>query len=204
VTQARTPGRDIEVRALTRHELAARIDDIAALRINVFRDWPYLYDGDPEYERRYLRPYLDSPHSVVAGAFSDGQLVGAATGTPMTDHSDDFAAAFRDSGLDLSRVFYCAESVLLSDFRGLGIGHRFFDIRECKAMELACEHIAFCGVIRQDDHPMRPPGARSLDPFWRGRGYAPLPGAIAHFGWRDIGDSHETRKPLQVWIKALT
>jgi GNAT superfamily N-acetyltransferase len=203
VTKADAPARKIDVRALTRTELAARIDEIAALRIAVFRDWPYLYDGDPDYERRYLRHYLDSAHAVVAGAFIGQTLVGAATGTPMTDHSNDFAAALSDTGLDLSRVFYCAESVLLPDFRGLGVGHRFFDIREGKAREMGCEHIAFCGVIRPDNHPMRPKVARALAPFWQGRGYAPLPGAIAHFAWRDIGDTQESRKPLQVWVKAL-
>lgn len=193
----------IEVRPLSRSELAARIDDIAALRIAVFRDWPYLYDGDMEYERGYLRPYLDSPRAVVAGAFDGARLVGVATGTPMADHSDDFTAALAGQGMDLSEVFYCAESVLLSDFRGQRLGHRFFDIREGKAREFGYQIVAFCGVIRPADHPMRPLGAPSLEPFWRSRGYAPLPGAIARFAWRDLGDAQETTKPLQVWTKAL-
>lgn len=194
----------IAVRALTPAEIAARLDEIAALRIAVFRDWPYLYDGDLEYERRYLRPYVDSPGAVVAGALDGDRLVGAATGTPMADHADDFGAALAGSGLALSDIFYCAESVLLPDFRGHGIGHRFFDIREAHARDLGCRHVAFCGVVRPDDHPARPPGARRLEPFWRGRGYAPLPGAVAEFAWRDLGEAAETRKPLQFWIKALT
>jgi GNAT superfamily N-acetyltransferase len=193
-----------EVRALSRAELASRIDEIAALRIAVFRDWPYLYDGNMAYERGYLRPYVDSPRAVVAGALDGNRLVGAATGTPMTDHADDFAAAFSGTGLDLGDIFYCAESVLLSDFRGKGLGHRFFDIREGKAREFGYRIVAFCGVIRPTDHPLRPPGARSLEPFWRSRGYAPLPGAVAQFAWRDLGETGETRKPLQVWTKALT
>lgn len=194
----------IQVRALEPPELAARIDDLAALRIAVFRDWPYLYDGDPDYERRYLRPYLDSPDAVVAGAFEGERLVGAATGAPLADHAADFAAAFAGSGLNLADIYYCAESVLLPGFRGLGIGHRFFDIREGKARDLGCRHVAFCAVQRPADHPMRPAQARSLEPFWRGRGYAPLPGVVAEFAWRDLGDDHETRKPLQFWIRALT
>jgi hypothetical protein len=35
-------------------EIAGVVDDLARLRVTVFRDWPYLYDGDAEYERRYL------------------------------------------------------------------------------------------------------------------------------------------------------
>lgn len=194
----------IEVRALASAEIAARLDEIAALRIAVFRDWPYLYDGDPDYERRYLQPYVDSPGAVVAGAFDGQRLVGAATGTPMADHAADFAAALAGIGIPLSDIFYCAESVLLPDFRGHGIGHRFFDIREGHARDLGCRYVAFCGVVRPDDHPARPAGARSLEPFWRGRGYAPVPGAVAEFAWRDLGEAEETKKPLQFWIKALT
>lgn len=192
------------VRALGREELAARIGEIARLRIQVFRDWPYLYDGDEAYERGYLRPYLDSPGAVVAGAFAGDRLVGAATGTPMEDHARDFAAAFAGTGLELSDIFYCAESVLLPDFRGHGIGHRFFDIREGHARDLGRKHVAFCGVMRPADHPMRPASHRPLDGFWRGRGYAPLPGVVAEFAWKDLGEAAETRKPLQFWIKALT
>lgn len=39
----------IDVRALTGLDLDAALDDMARLRIKVFRDWPYLYDGDVDY-----------------------------------------------------------------------------------------------------------------------------------------------------------
>ena len=44
----------IEVLALTGDALEAALDDVARLRIAVFRAWPYLYDGHLDYERRYL------------------------------------------------------------------------------------------------------------------------------------------------------
>ena len=61
----------------------------------------------------------------------------------------------------------------------------------------------FCGVQRPGDHPMRPADYRPLDPFWRARGYAPLPGVIARFSWKDLGEDSETLKPLQFWIRDL-
>ena len=62
---------------------------------------------------------------------------------------------------------------------------------------------AFCSVIRPADHPDRPAGYRPLDAFWRSRGYAPLPGVIASFGWKDIGETEESLKPLQFWARRL-
>src|SRR6056297_4305746 len=193
----------IRVERLTGAALAAVLPGVARLRIEVFRAFPYLYDGDLAYEERYLQVYRDSDDAILVGAYDGDRLIGAATGTPMEDHADDFGAAFAGTGLALEQIFYCAESVLLPDYRGRGIGHRFFDHREAHARALGRTHSAFCGVIRPQDHPARPAEYLPLDGFWRKRGYAPLEGAIAHYSWRDIGDAEETSKPMQVWIRRL-
>jgi len=81
---------EIEVRALNGPELEAALDGVAQLRITVFRDWPYLYDGSLEYEREYLATYRDNPGALLVGAFHDGRLIGASTSTPMEDHAPEF------------------------------------------------------------------------------------------------------------------
>jgi GNAT superfamily N-acetyltransferase len=193
----------VTVRSLAGADLDGALDDLAALRIAVFRDWPYLYDGDLDYERRYLATYRDSPGAILIGAFDGSRLIGAATGTPMEDHAAGVGAAFTAIDLPLERLFYCAESVLLPEYRGRGIGHRFFDGREAQARALGRDHVAFCAVIRPPDHPARPLDALSNDAFWRKRGYAPLPGVTTELSWRDLGEAGETAKPLQVWMRRL-
>ena len=193
----------MQTRVLTGPALDAALDDVAALRIAVFRDWPYLYEGSLDYERRYLDSYRSSPGAVVVGAFDGPRLVGAATGTPLEDHAEDFAAPFAPTGLPLDSVFYCAESVLLPAYRGQGLGHAFFDLREAHARALGRRFSAFCAVIRPEDHPLKPKTYRPLDAFWRKRGYAPMPGVIAHFRWTDVGQTGETEKPLQFWGRPL-
>jgi GNAT superfamily N-acetyltransferase len=194
----------MRIETLTGEALDAALDDVAGLRIRVFRDWPYLYDGDLDYERSYLETYRSSDAAILVGAFDGTRLVGAATGTPMADHAEDFAVAFAESGLALDNIFYCAESVLLPEYRGRGVGHRFFDLREAHGRALGATVSAFCGVVRPVDHPLRPEGYQPLDGFWRKRGYAPLDGAVAWFSWKDIDQPHETKKPLQVWTRRLT
>ncbi|GGF44141.1 hypothetical protein SAMN05216376_105240 [Mameliella alba] len=193
----------MRVEVLTGAALEAALDDVARLRIAVFRAFPYLYDGDFAYERGYLQTYRESENAVLVGAFDGDRLVGASTGTPLEDHAEDFAGAFEGKGFDLSQIFYCAESVLLPEYRGHGIGHRFFDLREAHARELGRRYCVFCGVVRPKDHPLRPAGYAPLDPFWRKRGYEPLDGAVARFRWKDIDQEVETEKPLQFWIRAL-
>jgi len=193
----------LRIETVPRERVPALLDDIARLRIRVFRDWPYLYDGDMDYEARYLAEFAASPEAMVVGAWDDDRLVGASTGSPLEDHAGEFAAPFAAAGIPLETVFYCAESVLLPEYRGQGAGHAFFDAREARGRALGRTRAAFCAVLRAADHPMRPAEHRPLEPFWRGRGYAPLEGAVARFAWRDIGDAEETEKPLQIWIRNL-
>lgn len=193
----------ISVRALRGAALEAALEDVARLRIAVFRDWPYLYDGSLDYERDYLATYRDSPGALLVGAFFGDVLVGASTSTPMEDHAGEFAAPMQGRGVALEKILYGAESVLLPDYRGKGIGHRFFDLREDHARALGRTHVAFCSVMRPADHPLRPASYRTNDAFWQGRGYAPVPGAVAEFSWKDLGQEGETVKPLQFWMRAL-
>lgn len=195
-----TPG----VATLTGAALGAALDDLARLRIAVFRDWPYLYDGDMDYERTYLARFAAAPGAVlVAARDAGGRIVGAATGAPLAGGDEAFRAPLRTAGFDMETTFYLAESVLDPAFRGRGLGHAFFDAREAHARALGMERAAFCAVMRSHDHPMRPERARDLAPFWRKRGYAPVDGALATFAWTDLGESGESDKRLQFWSRTL-
>ena len=193
----------MRVEVLDGDALDARLDEVAALRMKVFRAYPYLYDGDMEYERKYLQAYRDSDAAIVVAALYGETLVGAATAAPMEDHASDFAAPFAQTGLDLSDIWYCAESVLLPEYRGQGIGHAFFDKREERGRELGRSHSCFCSVVRPADHPLKPEGYVPLHGFWKKRGYAPLPGVVAEFSWKDVDQPEETRHELQFWIREL-
>jgi GNAT superfamily N-acetyltransferase len=194
---------EIEVRALQGADLEAALDGVAALRIAVFRDWPYLYDGTLEYEREYLATYREHPGALLVGAYHEGRLIGASTSTPMEDHAAEFSAPLRAHGLAPEATLYGAESVLLPPYRGIGLGHRFVDFREGHALSLGRSYVAFASVLRPEDHPGRPANARTNDAFWRGRGYAPLPGVLAEFSWKDVGEAAETIKQLQFWARDL-
>ena len=194
----------LRVQALTAETLRAELPQLAALRTRVFRDWPYLYDGSEDYERRYLATYAASEGSVIVAAFDGERIVGAATALPLEHEPPNVTEPFRARGLLVERIFYFGESVLLPEYRGRGIGVAFFAEREAHARTLRrFTHACFCAVVRTPDDPRRPPDYVPLDAFWRKRGYEPVPGLTCQFSWRELGEAGESVKTMQFWMRPL-
>jgi GNAT superfamily N-acetyltransferase len=195
----------LDIRTATGIEVLTFIPALARLRIAVFRDWPYLYEGDTTHEERYLRIYAESPRAAVVLAFDGPAVVGASTCLPLTDETGNVQAPFRAGGIDPARVFYFGESVLLRAYRGTGAGVRFFAEREAHARRVSpCDIAAFCAVQRPAEHPARPSDAVPLDAFWRRRGFTPYPSLTCEMAWTEVGDAEETPHRLAFWLKSLT
>jgi GNAT superfamily N-acetyltransferase len=177
---------------------------LAALRIRVFREWPYLYEGDEEYERGYLAAYAESPGAAVVAAIAGEEAVGISTCQPMAEATRAVRAPFEARGLDPARFCYFGESVLLREWRGRGAGVRFFTDREAHARSLGLDYAAFCAVQREADDPRRPPDYVPLDGFWRRRGYTHYPDLRCVFSWREVGREAETPHDLSFWVKSLS
>lgn len=194
----------LDVKSVTGKQIFDCLPDLARLRIAVFRDWPYLYDGTLEYEEKYLDRFAKAKGAVVICAYEGAAMVGASTAAPMIEHAHEFGEPFKNAGYDLNKIFYCGESVLLKTHRGYGLGHAFFDGREAQAHQLGgFTHSTFCRVIRPDDHPLKPADYAPLDPFWKKRGYEPVAGVVATYDWKDLDQSGETSHQMQFWMKTF-
>lgn len=191
------------VRALSGDAMQPWLDAVAQLRMTVFRDWPYLYAGDTGYERDYLAAYARSPRSVFVLALDGDTVVGAATGLPLADDTAEFQAPFADQDIAVPRVFYFGESVLLPQWRGAGIGHRFFDLRESHARGLGdFDMTAFAAVDRAEHDPRRPVAHRDNAAFWHKRGYVRQPGMTMLLRWDEI-DVGDVAHPMTFWTRPL-
>ena len=65
----------LDVRSVTGADLAAVLPDLARLRIIVFRDWPYLYDGSLAYEQEYLAKFAAAKGAVCVVAYDGKDIV---------------------------------------------------------------------------------------------------------------------------------
>jgi len=184
--------------------IAPYVDDLARLRIEVFREFPYLYDGDEDYERKYLQTYVKSPRSLAVLVYDGAQLIGASTGLPMADETPEFQRPFLENGYDVGKVFYCGESVLRRAYRGRGIYKHLFQAREQHASELpGIELCTFCGVRRAPDHPSCPSDYAPLNAIWQRFGYTEHPELQTQYVWKDVDESEPSAKTMRFWTKAL-
>ncbi|ULH14336.1 GNAT family N-acetyltransferase [Deinococcus sp. KNUC1210] len=195
----------LTVEVLSGPQIASAIPALSRLRVHVFREFPYLYAGDEAYETHYLQTYLDAPDSLVVLVRTQaGEVVGASSALPLSAELPELRAPFEAAGLPAIEFWYLAESVLLPDYRGRGLGVRFFAERERRGRELGYRTATFCAVDRPAQHPRRPAGYVPLDEFWKARGYQRRGDLRAFLGWQDLDEAHESPKPMTFWLKELT
>ena len=183
------------------NEAIAILDDLARLRIRVFYDFPYLYEGTVEYEQQYLLRYTANKESIVFAVWDADRLVGATTGMPLKFEMEEVRKPFEEIGLNTASFFYFGESVLLHEYRGKGIGHLFFDVREKHALLLGYTNTTFCSVVRDGNHSLRPSVYTDNEKYWSGRGYQKREDLVCKMKWLDRGELLETEKSLVYFIK---
>lgn len=202
----------IECTGLNGSDAKDVLEHLAELRCEVFREYPYLYNGDLAYERDYLSHYTHSDHAFLVIAKTKDRIVGVSSSIPLVEADPAFQEPFRAAGYDLAKIGYFGESVLLPEFRGLGVGHRFFDLRERWAQKHGFTITTFCAVIRPDHHPCKPKDYRPHDGFWRKRGYQRHDDLIANLEWPVITNpeissntnfSEDITHDLVFWLKSI-
>lgn len=187
--------------SLSGRQILPYLEELAWLRIRIFSEFPYLYDGNIAYEMKYLQTYVNSPRSMVLLIRDGNKSIGATTALPLADADPEFHVPFVKHGIPLDDVYYFGESVLLPEYRGRGYSHRFFSEREAHARHFGFQVTTFCAVVREERHPLRPKDYVSHEILWMKRGYRFAEGFTCTYRWKDIGESRETDKQMQFWIK---
>jgi GNAT superfamily N-acetyltransferase len=178
----------LRIETYTGERLRPLLGDLARLRTVVFRDWPYLYDGDPRNEERHLATYMTTPLA----------------GVPLAAEPEPVRVPFLARGWDPARFFYFGESVLLPEWRGRGVGVEFFRQREAHARAVSdADFSCFCAVQRPADHPARPADYVPLDGFWARRGYRFYHDLCCRMSWKEVGQAGPGEHTLCFWMKAL-
>ena len=190
------------IRLLKGKDIKRHLPDVANLRLRVFKEYPYLYEGDLKDEHEYLSHYSSSENSFLATAFSDNELIGAATGIPLTAAAPVTQQPFIDAHQKLEQWYYIGEVVLAPQWRHRGLGGLFLRALEDHAKELNYRFTTFCTIHRPPTHPSRPRGFVPLDEYWKKHGYERLT-MTCQLSWIDTGEGRPSAKQMDFWYKEL-
>lgn len=192
----------ITILTLTADAVTPQLDSIARLRLTIFRDYPYLYEGSLVDELEYLRRYARVAGAVAALALDGDRVVGAATGIPLAAESPAILDPVLSSGLQPEQLFYIGEILFLPGYRGQGLGSRLLAELEAHARALGFTSVACATVERPVDHPRRPADYYPIDGFCRHNGFVCHPELLARLSWPDVGGD-VTEKGMVFWLKEL-
>jgi GNAT superfamily N-acetyltransferase len=195
---------DITVHPFVGSAIKAYLSSVARLRVEVFREYPFLQERTLDEESDLLKKYAQSPEAILVIVFDGSKIVGASTGIPFKEEAEWLQKPFLDLELDPSLFFFFTESLLLKPYRGRGIGHHFFDLRENHVSQLGnYSQICFSAIDRSPDHPYRPQDYLLLHDFWKKRGYTHRTELQTHFSSRDFYEDLPSTKMLSFWTKEL-
>lgn len=179
------------------------LDEIASLRIEIFREYPYLYDGNRNDELNYLQRYAEVSDACAIVAFDDENVVGAATGIPL-GQEDGLLAPFASSHHPVDETYYVGELLFYPAYRNQGLGIDLLGVIEKYVLSLGnYRYLASATVVRPDDHPLRPQEYVQIERFLARTGFVALPGITTSFAWREI-DGSSNEHPMQFWVKRLS
>lgn len=195
---------DIHVRAFTGAALKPYIHSLAKLRMEVFRDYPYFEEPNLEHETHYLKKLATCKEAIGVLIFDNTTLVGASLGYPLNIEEPAILRPFKDRQLDIDSYFIFGDSALLQHYRGRGLGHHLYAARELHVQHYKkFKHICFCVPDCYESDPQRPKDYIPLNDFWRKRGYVHHPEMKCYLSWKQIDETHPSKKQMSFWIKEL-
>lgn len=184
-------------------DIQGHLEEIARLRLSIFREYPYLYDGKMEYELKYLQHYASKDEATVIVSSYENQLAGAVTAIPLQYESEEMIAPVAATSYPVERIYYIGELLFYPDYRNKGLGTRLLSRIEQHVLDQQDYDYLVCAtVMRPEGHPLIPAGYVPIERFLQHNRFAKLPGVTTHSAWKET-DGIRRHHEMQFWLKAL-
>lgn len=150
------------------------IEKISQLRIEAFKEYPYLYQGELAYEKQYVRGYTTDSKAMIAIAKLDGTIAGISSGIPLISESEivsDAKKIFSAQKINISDYYYYGEIIILPEFRSQGNASKLYSAQDELIKSWGFKYACILTVVREEDHPLKPKDYKSPDKMWEHFGF---------------------------------
>lgn len=190
-------------------EIIPVLDDVARLRVELFRDYPYLYNGNLEYEKNYLKGLAGNEKSFVAAAYHGGEVVGAATALPLLSDAeilDGVRERFVRAGIEPAACYYYSEILVRPAHRRRGISSEFYRRRKEMALDIGFSVACFAALDTGDSGMTAPPDYFDPSGMWRRMGFSRHRDIHVDYHWPTLqpdGSTADMAHRLYFWTRRL-
>ena len=196
---------DITIKVLRGQEMIPYLETAAEWRIKEFKSFPYLYQGNLEYESMYMHECEKNPEAILIVGERNNEILGFTTGIPIGTMSD-LLQSLRNKLPNAHEYYYLAECIFAPTVRGRGFAQKGIKLFEEVVDELGYKKICFLTVIRDENHPLKPQRYLNKDPIWSRWKYQKTD-LILEFPWPTIqadGSVIDFLNPMRFWEKDIS
>lgn len=198
------PHPQFTIKSFTGQEAERYIDQIAAIRLNMFKEYPYLYNGTVEIEKEYLQIYFKSSHANILLTFdSDDNVIGFSSSIPLSDEAEEIRAPFIEKQLNCDNYLYIGEGLIYPEYQGKNLVRQAAQIHEEIARSKGYKYLTFMAVDRPEDHPCKPDNYRSTDGLFKHFGYTKFDNMNVTLTWNQLDTNQEATNTLSLWHKEI-
>lgn len=195
---------EIKIQVFKGKEIAPYVQDISELRLDFFRNYPYLYDGEIVSDKEYVQMYPNSEHAILVVAKDNEKVIGVVTGLPMDEAPEDIKNFIDDKKMPSKNVFYLGEIVLNKEYAGDNLENKMYNEFERTVKNTGnATQIYLFEIETQKNDPRKPSNYVSIEDFWQAQGFSQNPELITQFSWKEIGSSETKNHPMVLWKKDL-
>ena len=203
IKQVRSASGLLELRALEGPVAARWLDDIVRIRVELYREFPYLYDGDAAREALCLRTYLECGEAVFLAAFDGDRMAGFSSSIPLAMEDEALTEPFRRAGLDPADYLYIGEMLVEAPWRSWKLLWEHKKYHEARARALHLKYVAMVTVDRAENHPLRPRRYKPLEHIIHYCGYEKIRDLSVSMRWPRADSGSERANRLSVWRRRV-
>ncbi len=195
--------KDSTLRVETLNAASARdhFETLARMRIDEFRGYPYLYEGNIAYEKAYFESYFASEGFRALAVFDGARICGMATYIPLANEAAYMTEPFARAGLDVKKYLYLGEGILEKGCRGKGLFRVFIGYAETLRGEFGLEKVVFMAIREGESDVMRPADYRPKAVLFEKFGFEKIPGLQAEMTYKSSVSHKDEPHTMEFWQK---
>ena len=193
----------IRIETYRASEIQPHIKDIVNICNHIYREYPYLYNGEHAGYQSYLESYSQRDHSIICCAYDGSKVIGFAAGIPMVETKDLYKETLLENGYRLENLFYLGEFGLEPQYRWQGIEEALYDKIESHARRKGFETICLWELDDSAHTQYRPQEYIPKDELLNKLGFVSKPYLNFQIFWTNIDELQESAHLAVYWTKTL-